>query len=92
MDDYHLLAVGSDQIGPVGDHSVEAGAACNYILHRSRFVPGVYHVVAGTAESTSLENSKAVVDQQVATSLAQHAVGASPTVDEVPAFPAYQVV
>ena len=41
VDDSHLLAIGSDKVCPVGEHSVEAGAAGNYVLHRSGLVEDV---------------------------------------------------
>ena len=93
VDDYHLLAVGSDQIGPVGDNSVEAGAACNHILRFSRYVLGVKDVVARTAREHVLgEFAYAVVDYEVAACSAYHPVGASISVDEVPAFPPHRGV
>src|SRR5829696_171814 len=75
--DEHPLAVGCERIVPVGEHPVEATAACDHVLAR-RTVPGNDPVVAWTAgDSVLLGVGLVAVNQEVVTLCAHYNVRAS---------------
>jgi hypothetical protein len=90
MDDQHLLAVVCHRVFAVGHNSIGATTTRDDVLYRGHVVAYEYVVAVSAREEVVFRTlADGTVDDLVTTSFAHHAVGASETVDEVPAFPAH---